>query len=79
MRAGLAVQANPKYRSKNAGSLSSTVCFFAAWPLFFENRDTGGRIFVMAVPLVRMPLSRKALSMKLRVAYYSAPRKARSM
>jgi hypothetical protein len=60
--------ANPKYRSKNAASLSSTVRFLAAWPLFFENRDTGGRIFVMAMPVVGTLPPRKALSMKLRVA-----------
>lgn len=47
--------ANPKYRPKKAISLSSTACFLAAWPLFLVNRDTGGRIFVMAVPVVGMP------------------------
>ena len=28
-----------KYRSKNAASLSSTVCFFTAWPLVLKNLD----------------------------------------
>ena len=42
---------SPKYRSKNAASLSRTVCFFAEWLLFFENRETGGRNFVIAVPV----------------------------
>lgn len=60
--------ANPKYRSKKAASLSSTVCFLAAWPLFLENRDTGGRILVMAVPVAEMLPSRKALLMNSRAA-----------
>src|SRR3546814_7847517 len=59
---------SPKYRSKKAASLSSTACFLVAWPLPFENRDTGGRILVMAVPVEGMLPSRKALSMKLWVA-----------
>ncbi len=43
-------QLSPKYRSKNSASLSSTACFLVPWSLPAENRDTGGRIRVMAVP-----------------------------
>lgn len=62
------VHPNPKYRPKKAASLSSTACFLAVWPLFFENRDTSGRIVVIAVPLAEMLPSRKALPMNSRAA-----------
>ena len=59
--------ARSKNRSKNAVSLSITVCFLA--PRFepFANRETGGRIVVMAVPVARTRPSRNAASMKARV------------
>lgn len=47
-------QLNPKNHSKKVRSLSSTLCFFSAWLLFLLNRETGGSIFVMAVPLAGM-------------------------
>jgi hypothetical protein len=59
---------NPKYRSKKAASLSSTVCFIRQCALCFENLDTGGNMRVMAVPVAGMAPSRKALSMKARVS-----------
>ena len=47
---------------KNAASFSRTVCFLRLWLLALENRDTGGKIRVMAVPAVGTAPSRKARS-----------------
>ena len=43
-------------------SLSITACFFAPWFAPFAKRETGGRILVTAVPVVRTCPSRNALS-----------------
>src|SRR5690606_14653319 len=42
-----------KNLSKNAVSFSMTVCFLAPWFVPFANRETGGRMPVMAVPETR--------------------------
>lgn len=52
----------PKKRSRKAASLSRTVCFLSACALPPENRDVGGRILVIAVPVDGIAPSRKALS-----------------
>jgi len=53
---------SPKKRSRKAASLSRTVCFLSACALPAENRDVGGRILVIAVPVDGIAPSRKALS-----------------
>lgn len=60
----LLLSLSEKNRAKNVPSLSITRRFFVLWFFFLENRDMGGSISVIAVPVVLSWPSRNAVSMK---------------